>query len=68
MTAKAVDKIPVSLSGLAHLPDGLYPAEDAAGALPASVIGFPGGDLGGPFDPLSGKWPPRPPAAPATFA
>ncbi|XP_034291131.1 E3 SUMO-protein ligase EGR2 [Pantherophis guttatus] len=53
MTAKAVDKIPVTLSGLVHLPEGLYPTEDGAGALPPSVISFPSVDLGGPFDQLS---------------
>ncbi|XP_007445406.2 E3 SUMO-protein ligase EGR2-like, partial [Python bivittatus] len=53
MTAKAADKIPAPLSGLVHLPESLYPAEDVASALPASVISFPNGDLGGPFDQLS---------------
>ena len=55
MTAKTVDKIPVSLSGFAHhLPESIYSVEDLATALPASVINFPNGDLGGPFDQLSG--------------
>ncbi|KAM6442853.1 E3 SUMO-protein ligase EGR2 [Liasis olivaceus] len=53
MTAKAADKIPAPLSGLVHLPESLYPVEDVASALPASVISFPNGDLGGPFDQLS---------------
>ncbi|XP_053244349.1 E3 SUMO-protein ligase EGR2 [Podarcis raffonei] len=55
MTAKTVDKIPVSLSGLVHhLPESIYSVEDIATTLPGSVINFPNGDLGGPFDQLSG--------------
>ncbi|XP_077206850.1 E3 SUMO-protein ligase EGR2 [Paroedura picta] len=54
MTAKTVDKIPVSLGGFVHqLPDSIYPVDDLATALPASVTIFPNGDLGGPFDQLS---------------
>ncbi|KAL8186924.1 UNVERIFIED_CONTAM: hypothetical protein K2H54_022056 [Gekko kuhli] len=54
MTAKAVDKIPVSLGGFLHqIPESLYPAEDIAASLPTSVAIFPNGDLGGPFDQLS---------------
>ncbi|KAJ7324296.1 hypothetical protein JRQ81_017316 [Phrynocephalus forsythii] len=55
MTAKTVDKIPVSLSGFAHhLPESIYSVEELATALPTSVINFPNGDLGGTFDQLSG--------------
>ncbi|XP_062989363.1 E3 SUMO-protein ligase EGR2 [Elgaria multicarinata webbii] len=55
MTAKAVDKIPVTLSGFVHhLPESIYPVEETATPLPTSVINFPNGDLGGPFDHLSG--------------
>ncbi|XP_015269346.1 PREDICTED: E3 SUMO-protein ligase EGR2 [Gekko japonicus] len=55
MTAKAVDKIPVSLGGFVHqIPESLYAAEDIAASLPTSVTIFPNGDLGGPFDQLSG--------------
>lgn len=56
MTAKTVDKIPVSLGGFVHhqLPDSIYPVDDIATSLPASVAIFPNGDLGGPFDQLSG--------------
>uniref|UniRef100_A0A8D0DSN1 Early growth response 2 n=1 Tax=Salvator merianae TaxID=96440 RepID=A0A8D0DSN1_SALMN len=54
MSAKTVDKIPLALSGLVHhLPESIYPVEDIATTLPASVINFPNGDLGGPFDQLS---------------
>lgn len=52
MTAKAVDKIPVTLSGFMHqLPDSLYPVEDLAAP---SVTIFPNGELGGPFDQMNG--------------
>lgn len=52
MTAKAVDKIPVTLSGFMHqLPDSLYPVEDLAAS---SVTIFPNGELGGPFDQMNG--------------
>ncbi|XP_061490313.1 E3 SUMO-protein ligase EGR2 [Rhineura floridana] len=55
MTAKTVDKIPVSLSGLVHhVPESIYSVDDIATTLPTSVINFPNGDLGGPFDQLSG--------------
>lgn len=52
MTAKAVDKIPVTLGGFMHqLPDSLYPVEDLAAS---SVTIFPNGELGGPFDQMNG--------------
>lgn len=55
MTAKTVDKLPVTLGGFVHqLPESLYPVEDLAASLPASVTIFPNGDLGGPYDQLSG--------------
>ncbi|NXY08269.1 EGR2 ligase, partial [Pteruthius melanotis] len=55
MTAKAVDKIPVTLGGFVHqLPEGIYPADDISAALPASVAIFPNADLAGPFDQISG--------------
>ncbi|XP_030058979.1 E3 SUMO-protein ligase EGR2 [Microcaecilia unicolor] len=53
MTAKAIDKIPVTLSGFVHqLPD-IYPVDEIATNLPASVTIFPNADLGGPFDQMS---------------
>lgn len=52
MTAKAVDKIPVTLSGFMHqLPDSLYPVEDLAAS---SVTIFPNAELGAPFDQMNG--------------
>lgn len=52
MTAKAVDKIPVTLSGFVHqLSDNIYPVEDLAAT---SVTIFPNADLGGPFDQMNG--------------
>ncbi|NXO02869.1 EGR2 ligase, partial [Rhinopomastus cyanomelas] len=55
MTAKAVDKIPVTLGGFVHqLPEGIYPADDISAALPTSVAIFPNADLPGPFDQMSG--------------
>ncbi|KAJ7423907.1 early growth response 2 [Pitangus sulphuratus] len=55
MTAKAVDKIPVTLGGFVHqLPEGIYPADDISAALPTSVAIFPNADLAGPFDQMSG--------------
>ena len=55
MTAKAADKIPVPLGGFPHqLPEGIYPADDIAAALPTSVAIFPNADPAGPFDQMSG--------------
>lgn len=62
MTAKTIDKIPVTLSGFVHqLPESIYPVDDIATTLPTSVINFPNGDLGGPFDQLSGVTGGKPP-------
>ncbi|XP_044538978.1 E3 SUMO-protein ligase EGR2, partial [Gracilinanus agilis] len=55
MTAKTVDKIPVTLSGFVHqLSDNIYPVEDLAAAAATSVSIFPNADLGGPFDQMNG--------------
>lgn len=52
MTAKALDKIPVTLSGFVHqLSDNIYPVEDLAAT---SVTIFPNAELGGPFDQMNG--------------
>ncbi|KAM4703231.1 E3 SUMO-protein ligase EGR2 [Rhinophrynus dorsalis] len=49
MTAKAIDKIPVSFGGFVHqIPESIYPVDETP--LPASVTIFPNVDLGGPFD------------------
>ncbi|XP_053928003.1 E3 SUMO-protein ligase EGR2 [Cuculus canorus] len=54
MTAKAADKIPVTLGGFVHqLPEGVYPADDISAALPTSVAIFPNADLAGTFDQMS---------------
>ncbi|XP_030425642.1 E3 SUMO-protein ligase EGR2 [Gopherus evgoodei] len=54
MTAKTVDKIPVTLSGFVHqLSENIYPVDDIATTLPTSVTIFPNADLGGPFDQMS---------------
>lgn len=51
MTAKALDRIPVTLSGFVHqLSDNIYPGEDLA----TSVTIFPNAELGGPFDQMNG--------------
>ncbi|KAL2303181.1 hypothetical protein Nmel_010645 [Mimus melanotis] len=48
MTAKAVDKLPVTLSGFVHqLPEGIYPADDISAALPTSVRAEPPTESGG---------------------
>lgn len=55
MTAKTVDKIPVTLSGFVHqLSENIYPVDDLAATLPTSVTIFPNADLGGPFEQMSG--------------
>ncbi|KAJ1144530.1 hypothetical protein NDU88_010828 [Pleurodeles waltl] len=52
MTAKAVDKIPVTLSGFVHqLPDNFYQVDDIHAT---SLAIFPGGDFGGAFDQMGG--------------
>ncbi|EMP40439.1 Early growth response protein 2 [Chelonia mydas] len=54
MTAKTVDKIPVTLSGFVHqLSENIYPVDDIATTLPTSVTIFPNADLGGPYDQMS---------------
>ncbi|XP_005997770.1 early growth response protein 2b [Latimeria chalumnae] len=54
MTAKTVEKLPVTLSGFVHqLPDALYSVDEITN-LPASVAIFPNADLGGQFEPMTG--------------
>ncbi|KAM8924132.1 E3 SUMO-protein ligase EGR2 [Pelodytes ibericus] len=53
MTAKTVEKIPVSLGGYVHqMSDSMYPMDESS--LPTSVTIFPNVDLGGPFDQMNG--------------
>nr|XP_006630551.1 PREDICTED: E3 SUMO-protein ligase EGR2 [Lepisosteus oculatus] len=55
MTAKTLEKTPVSLSGFVHtLPENIYSVDEISTTLPASVAIFPNGDLGGHFDHISG--------------
>ena len=48
MTAKTLEKVPVSLGGFVH------PSETVYGEEMASVAGFPPADLGGHYDHMSG--------------
>lgn len=65
MTAKALDKIPVTLGGFVHqLPDSIYPVEDLA----TSVTIFPNAELGGPFDQMNGVAGGKPRARVSFFA
>lgn len=55
MTAKTLEKIPMSLGGFVHpVSEGIYSVDDIATGLPASVSIFPNGDLGGHYDQLGG--------------
>ncbi|XP_063291255.1 E3 SUMO-protein ligase EGR2 isoform X1 [Pelobates fuscus] len=52
MTAKTVEKLPVSIGSFVHqIPDSMYPMDEST--LPTSVTFFPNVDLGGPFDQMS---------------
>ncbi|MEE6485412.1 hypothetical protein FKM82_014270 [Ascaphus truei] len=54
MTARTVDKIPMTLGGFMHqIPESIYPVDEIATTLPASVTIFPNVDLGGPFEQMS---------------
>ncbi|NWJ03514.1 EGR2 ligase, partial [Crypturellus undulatus] len=54
MTAKTVDKIPVTLGGFVHqLPENIYPVDDISSTLPTSVALFPNAELGAPFEQMS---------------
>ena len=48
MTAKTLEKVPVSLGGFVH------PSETVYGEEMSSVAGFPPTDLGGHYDHMSG--------------
>ncbi|KAM4635965.1 E3 SUMO-protein ligase EGR2 [Discoglossus pictus] len=53
MTAKTVDKIPVTLGGFVHqMPESIYPVDESN--LPTSVAIYPNIDLGGPYDQMTG--------------
>ncbi|KAM3859437.1 early growth response protein 2b [Diretmus argenteus] len=57
MTAKTLEKVPVSLGGFVHpaAADSIYSVDDiATGGLPTSVTIFPSTDLGGHYDHMNG--------------
>lgn len=54
MTAKTLEKSPVTLGGFVHpLSEDIYSLDDST-PLPGSVAIFPNSDLGGHYDQLSG--------------
>uniref|UniRef100_A0A8C4RKG2 Early growth response 2b n=1 Tax=Erpetoichthys calabaricus TaxID=27687 RepID=A0A8C4RKG2_ERPCA len=55
MTAKTVEKTPVTLSGFVHqIPESVYSVDEIATTLPASVAIFPNTDLGGHYEHING--------------
>lgn len=51
MTAKTLEKAPVTLGGFVHpLSESIYSVDEIGTSLPASVTIFPNGDLGGHYD------------------
>ncbi|KAJ8365634.1 hypothetical protein SKAU_G00144650 [Synaphobranchus kaupii] len=55
MTAKTLEKTPVTLSGFVHpLSESIYSVDEIATSLPTSVTIFPNADLGGHYDHISG--------------
>ncbi|XP_016406526.1 early growth response protein 2b-like [Sinocyclocheilus rhinocerous] len=54
MTAKTLEKAPVTLGGFVHpLSESIYSVDDIATSLPASVTIFPNGDLGGHYEQIN---------------
>lgn len=54
MTAKTLEKSPVTLGGFVHpLSEGIYSLDETT-PLPASVAIFPNSDLGGHYDHING--------------
>lgn len=54
MTAKTLDKVPVTLGGFVHpLSESIYSVDEIATSLPASVTIFPNGDLGGHYEQIN---------------
>ncbi|XP_076856703.1 early growth response protein 2b [Brachyhypopomus gauderio] len=55
MTAKTLEKTPVTLGGFAHpLSEGIYSVDEIGASLPPSVTIFPNGDLGGHYEQING--------------
>ena len=56
MTAKILDKTPVTLGGFVHpLSESVYSVDEVATNLPTSISIFPNGDLGGHYDHINGS-------------
>ncbi|KAM6951607.1 early growth response protein 2b [Aplochiton taeniatus] len=56
MTAKTLEKVPLSLGGFVHpVSESIYSVDDISTGLPATVAIFPNGDLGGHYDQLNGS-------------
>ncbi len=54
MTAKTLEKAPVTLGGFVHpLCESIYSVDEIATSLPASVTIFPNGDLGGHYEQIN---------------
>ncbi|XP_067285523.1 early growth response protein 2b isoform X1 [Pseudorasbora parva] len=54
MTAKTLEKAPVTLGGFVHpLVESIYSVDELATSLPASVTIFPNGDLGGHYEQIN---------------
>lgn len=54
MTAKTLEKAPVTLGGFVHpLAESIYSVDEIATSLPASVTIFPNGDLGGHYEQIN---------------
>ncbi|KAL0179974.1 hypothetical protein M9458_025416 [Cirrhinus mrigala] len=54
MTAKTLEKVPVTLGGFVHpLSESIYSVDEIATSLPASVTIFPNSDLGGHYEQIN---------------
>lgn len=54
MTAKTLEKAPVTLGGFVHpLAESIYSVDEIATSMPASVTIFPNGDLGGHYEQIN---------------
>lgn len=54
MTAKTLEKVPMSLGGFVHpVAESVYSVDDIASSLPTSVAIFPNSDLGAHYDQIN---------------
>lgn len=53
MTAKTLEKVPVSLGGFVHSSETVYSVDEMA-TIPTSVAVFPNSDMGGHYDHMNG--------------